>query len=105
LIDAVLADGGKIAAHDPVAGNNAKEYCGNQIEVTDDPYDAAKGAEALVLVTEWRPYQSPDFDRLKDVMASSSSSNEKKLLIDGRNIWSAYKLSDMGFTYEGIGIM
>ena len=63
----------------------------------DDQYEAAKGAQALVLVTEWRPYQSPDFERLKEEMSNP-------LLIDGRNIWSTYELKDM-FTYEGVGVI
>jgi len=98
LIDAVLADGGKVVAHDPVAADNAREYYGNQIEVAADPYEAARGAEALVLVTEWRPYQSPDFDRLKESMS-------RPLILDGRNIWSTYNCRKMGFTYEGIGVI
>jgi UDPglucose 6-dehydrogenase len=98
LIDAVLADGGKVVAHDPIAGDNARTYYGNQITVVEDPYVAAEGAEALVLVTEWRLYQSPDFERLKEIMVGS-------LILDGRNIWSTYELRTSGFIYEGIGVI
>jgi len=98
FIDAVLCDGGKIVAHDPVAGDNARTYYGTEIEVLDDPYKAAENAEALVLVTEWRPYQSPDFERLKSTMA-------RPLILDGRNIWSTYQLRGLGFTYEGVGVI
>ena len=98
FIDAVLCDGGTIIAHDPVAGDNARSHYGDEIEVTDDPYKAAENAEALVLVTEWRPYQSPDFERLKSTMA-------RLLIIDGRNIWSTYQLRGLGFTYEGVGVL
>ena len=97
LIDGVLADGGHIVSHDPIAGENASRLYEDQISVVDDQYDAAIGAEALVLVTEWRQYQSPDFERLKDLMA-------RPLIIDGRNIWSTYSLKQMGFTYEGLGV-
>lgn len=93
-----MADGGTVVAHDPVAKENAREYYGKQIEVADDPYDAVKGAEALVLITEWRPYQSPDFERLKGDMS-------RTLILDGRNIWSSYNLRELGFTYEGIGVL
>ena len=96
LIDSVIADGGHIFAHDPIAGDNARSLYKDQITVVDDQYEAVEGADALVLVTEWRPYQSPDFDRLKEVMAMP-------LLIDGRNIWSTYPLKGMGFDYEGVG--
>jgi len=94
LIDSILADGGIVTAHDPVAKHpGAKNFT-----QMDDEYEAAKDAQALVLVTEWRPYQSPDFERLKEEMSNP-------LLIDGRNIWSTYELKDMGFTYEGVGVI
>jgi UDPglucose 6-dehydrogenase len=99
FIDAVLADGGKVIAHDPIAGENARQYYGNLITVVEDPYTAAEGAEALVLLTEWRLYQSPDFERLKEIMGGN-------LILDGRNIWSTYQLgSKLGFNYEGVGVI
>jgi len=100
LIDAVLADGGIIAAHDPIAADNARNlYNGkSNISIVDDEYDAAKDADALVLVTEWRPYQSPDFEKLKEVM-------KQPYIVDGRNIWSTYHLKQLGFDYEGIGVI
>lgn len=98
LIDSVLADGGHVSAHDPIAGENASRFYKDQVAIIDDQYEVVKDAEALVLVTEWRPYQSPDFERLKEIMA-------RPLLIDGRNIWSTYLLKDMGFTYEGVGVI
>ena len=97
LIDALLAAGAKVAAHDPEATANAKEIYGDKVTFVDDPYDAAQGSDALVLVTEWRPYQNPDFERLRKLLS-------RPLLIDGRNIWSGYGLRKQGFTYEGIGV-
>jgi len=100
LIDAVLADGGIIAAHDPIAADNARNlYKGkSNISIVDDEYEAAKDADAVVLVTEWRPYQSPDFEKLKEVM-------KQHFIVDGRNIWSTYHLKQLGFDYEGIGVI
>jgi UDPglucose 6-dehydrogenase len=63
----------------------------------DHQYDALKDADALVLVTEWREYQNPDFERIKHLMRSP-------FLLDGRNIWSKYGLRKQGFTYTGIGV-
>ncbi|MFO0680783.1 MAG: UDP-glucose/GDP-mannose dehydrogenase family protein [Sandaracinus sp.] len=97
LIDALLGAGASVVAHDPEAMANAKEIYGDKVRFVDDPYEAAKGADALVLVTEWRPYQNPDFERLKGLLA-------RPLLVDGRNIWSGYGLRKQGFTYEGIGV-
>ena len=62
----------------------------------EDPYDAAEDADALVLVTEWRQYWAPDFDRLRILM-------NEKVLVDGRNIWSPEVVRNRGFTYYSIG--
>lgn len=97
LIDTLLSEGATVAAHDPEAMAHAKVRYGDRIELCDNPYDAAAGADALVLVTEWRLYQNPDFVRLKELLG-------RPLLIDGRNIWSTYKLREQGFIYDGIGV-
>jgi UDPglucose 6-dehydrogenase len=97
LIDALVADGATVVAHDPEAGANAKARFGEKVRIVDDAYEATAGADALVLVTEWRQYQNPDFDRLKKTMRG-------KVLIDGRNIWSSYGLRHQGFVYDGIGV-
>jgi UDPglucose 6-dehydrogenase len=97
LIDGLLAEGATVAAHDPEAMPNARERYGNRVDLVEDAYDAAEGADALVLVTEWRQYQNPNFPRLKDLL-------RRPLLVDGRNIWASYGLRGMGFTYEGIGV-
>lgn len=98
MIDSIIADGGVVSAHDPIAGENASKLYSGRVDIVDDQYEAVKDAQALVLVTEWRPYQSPDFERLKEEMAGS-------LILDGRNIWSTYSLKGMGFTYEGVGVI
>jgi UDPglucose 6-dehydrogenase len=97
LIDVLLAEGAVVIAHDPAAAEHAKKIYGDKITFADDQYEAATGADALVLITEWRQYQSPDFERLKTLM-------KRPLLIDGRNIWSTYGLKKQGFVYEGIGV-
>jgi UDPglucose 6-dehydrogenase len=96
LIDGLLAEGVRVAAHDPEAGEKAREKYGERIEVVDNAYDAVQDADALVLVTEWRAYQNPDFERIKGML-------KRPLLLDGRNIWAAYGLHKLGFVYDGIG--
>jgi UDPglucose 6-dehydrogenase len=96
LIDGILDAGGEVHAHDPAAVERARAFYGDRITLHDDHYAAADGADALVLVTEWRPYQHPNFDRLRAIM-------RRPILIDGRNIWSTYRLDREGFEYEGIG--
>jgi UDPglucose 6-dehydrogenase len=97
LIDTLLSEGAEVRAHDPEALDNARRHFGDRIQLFDDAYEAAEGADALVLVTEWREYQNPDFTRLKQIM-------RQPLLLDGRNIWSGYGLRRQGFTYDGIGV-
>jgi UDPglucose 6-dehydrogenase len=97
LIDGLLAEGAKIAAHDPEARAAARARFGDSINVVDQQYEAVKDADALVLVTEWREYQNPDFERIKQLM-------KLPFLLDGRNIWSTYGLRKQGFTYAGIGV-
>ncbi len=97
LIDALISEGAQVVAHDPEAGGATRAWFGDRIEVADDAYAAADGADALVLLTEWRQYQSPDFERLQRIM-------RRPLLLDGRNIWSEYGLRRRGFLYDGIGV-
>jgi len=97
LIDALLADGAEVVAHDPEGMDNAKARYGDRVTFVDNAYDAAEGADALCLLTEWRQYQNPDFDRLKELLRGG-------VVLDGRNIWSTYRLSEQGFEYHGIGV-
>ena len=96
LIESLVADGAKVAIHDPKALETVKPRFADKVQFAPDAYAAAEGADALVLVTEWREYQNPDFERLRKIMSG-------QLLVDGRNIWSNYPLSELGFTYESIG--
>ncbi|MEZ4255254.1 MAG: UDP-glucose/GDP-mannose dehydrogenase family protein [Polyangiales bacterium] len=97
LIDTLLAEGASVVVHDPKALEGARALYGDRITYATTAYDAAKGADALVLVTEWREYQNPDFARLMKEMRTPA-------LFDGRNIWSGYGLKKQGFAYQGIGV-
>ncbi|MCG8553669.1 MAG: UDP-glucose/GDP-mannose dehydrogenase family protein [Proteobacteria bacterium] len=98
LIEGLRAEGASVAAHDPAAAVHARTLFGDDVEIVDDQYDAVEGAEALVLVTEWKQYLNPDFDRIRQRM-------KRPLLIDGRNMWSGYGLRKQGFLYDGIGVI
>ena len=97
LIEALLSEGAEVRAHDSEAMAGVRALYGDRITLVEDAYEAAEGADALVLVTEWRQYQNPDFARLRSLM-------KRPLLVDGRNIWSGYGLRKQGFTYDGIGV-
>jgi len=100
LIGQLLEAGAEVRVHDPAARGTARAALGelaNRVIFVEHPYDATVGADALVLVTEWQEYRSPDFERLAAQM-------RRKVLIDGRNVWSAVEPETLGFTYEGIGL-
>ena len=98
LIDARLNAGASIRAHDPEAMDEALQIYGDDTRFTvhDDQYDAAQGADALVLVTEWKLYWIPDYERL-------SADMRQKVLVDGRNIWPQDTALKHGFTCHAIG--
>jgi UDPglucose 6-dehydrogenase len=94
----LLNDGARVRGHDPEGGENfMKDLGAGAFELVADPYDAAAGAHALLLLTEWRQYRSPDFDRLKSVMAADP------VIVDGRNQWDRAQLEALGFRYVAIG--
>jgi len=98
LIDALLAAGARVRAHDPEAADEANEvFAGRDgFEIIADPYEAATGADALVLMTEWKLYWAPDFDRLRRDL-------KQTVIVDGRNIWSPEVVRRRGITYYAIG--
>jgi UDPglucose 6-dehydrogenase len=96
LVEGLLARGARVRAHDPHAMENARAVFGARIEYPRDPYAAAHGADALVVVTEWLVYRTPDFDRLLSEMAG-------RVLIDGRNLYDPTRMRALGFAYDSIG--
>lgn len=97
LIESLLLAGAEVALHDPVAGPATAARFGGRLAVFEDEYEAAVDADAVVLVTDWRQYACPDFDRLASVV-------RRPLVLDGRNLWSGAELRELGFLYEGIGV-
>ncbi len=98
IIDGLLARGAKIKAFDPVATEEASHIYANNESVVfcDDLYKATQDSDALVLVTEWKTFRSPDFARLKEQLGDS-------VIFDGRNIYDPASLAKLGFKYFGIG--
>jgi UDPglucose 6-dehydrogenase len=97
VIEGLLGNGAKVRAHDPVAREVAgRLFHGRGVELVEEPYAAAEGADALLLVTEWNEFRQPDLARLKRVM-------RQPVLLDGRNVWDAAKCRAEGFTYYGVG--
>jgi UDPglucose 6-dehydrogenase len=98
LIKALIMTGASVRAHDPEAAAEAAEIFDGQagFETFDDHYEATEGADALVLMTEWKLYWAPDFERL-------CASMNQAVIVDGRNIWSPEVVRSCGITYYAIG--
>ena len=88
--------GATVSAYDPVAGAEAKKYLGNSIMYSDNSYSVLKGADALLLITEWKEFRFPEWNRIKDLLKTP-------IIFDGRNIYSSSELRAAGFVYHGIG--
>ncbi|AQZ95295.1 UDP-glucose dehydrogenase family protein [Halopseudomonas phragmitis] len=98
MLEALWAQGVQVHVHDPQALPELHSWAGERADLIlhDDPYSAAEQADALVLLTEWKAYWSPDFPRLAHSMKAP-------LLLDGRNIWDPDFVREHGFDYYGIG--
>ena len=96
IINSLLEMGAEVQAHDPEAINEAKKHFGERIGYSLNPYDPLKGADALVVITEWNEYRNPDFERIKKLMVTP-------LVFDGRNLYRPDRMAQAGFEYLPIG--
>jgi UDPglucose 6-dehydrogenase len=98
VIDAILAQQGEVRVHDPEAHENVHHlYRDNpDVKVIHAKYDALKNVDAMVVLTEWPEYWSPDFELMLKQMKSP-------VIIDGRNIYDRKQIEGLGFIYYGIG--
>jgi UDPglucose 6-dehydrogenase len=98
IVDALAALGARIVAYDPVAMDEAKRVFGDapHLAYATSPLAACDGADALVVVTEWQEFRSPDFDVLKQRLKSP-------LVFDGRNLYNPPEVRAAGLEYFGIG--
>ncbi len=96
IIDELLKDGAIIKVFDPEAMNNVKKLMDDKIAYGENQYDVLVDADALLIVTEWSVFRTPDFDRIADLMKS-------KVIFDGRNLFDLQKMIDCGFYYNSIG--
>ena len=96
IISSLHKAGVIIHAYDPAAMEEMKKKVGSTVKYYDNNYDALKGADALLLLTEWNDFRRPDFDRMKSLM-------KQPVLFDGRNIYDPKVMAERGFVYYGIG--
>lgn len=92
----LVAEGATVRAFDPVAMDNAKPLLPDAVVYCEDAYDAADGADALVIVTEWNQFRSLDLERIKSALKG-------RVVVDLRNVCNPGRMAERGFAYTGIG--
>ena len=98
LIKELIKAGAKINAYDPKAMDVAKQYYlqDQNINYCSDKYSVLENADILVLVTEWKEFRSPDFDRIKTTLSNN-------IIFDGRNQFKNSLMKKLGFEYYAVG--
>ncbi|HTF19839.1 MAG TPA: UDP-glucose/GDP-mannose dehydrogenase family protein [Chryseolinea sp.] len=95
-IEELLREGARIKAHDPEAMENVRRVFGNKIEYCQNPYEAAKDADAIFIATEWPEFRTPDFEKLSLILKG-------RAIFDGRNLYDLNLMKEIGFVYHSIG--
>jgi UDPglucose 6-dehydrogenase len=96
IIDELLNAGATVTAFDPEAMPNVKALLGDKITFSENEYDALRGADALVICTEWGIFRNPDFDKIATHL-------KDKVVFDGRNLFDLSEMNERGFYYSSIG--
>ncbi len=96
IINSLLSAGAKIRCYDPKAMDKAKDIFKNSVEYCSSSYEALKDADAMVLMTEWREFRRPDFEKIKTLL-------KNPVIFDGRNQYNSDKMKEMGFEYYCVG--
>ena len=98
LMEALWREGASVRAYDPVAMEEAHRLYGDQANLTlcESPEAALEGADALLIVTEWNVFRSPDFDLVQKALS-------RPAIFDGRNLYDPSRMKTLGFDYHAIG--
>ena len=96
LIQTLLQEGCSVAAYDPAATERAREVLSSKVEFASSPYEAAAGADALLILTEWDEFATLDLHRLYSKL-------QYPIVVDGRNLYDPQIMTAHGFTYYSVG--
>lgn len=98
IVERLLAQGANVTAYDPVAADEAARVFASaeRLQISATAMEAVRGADALLIATEWKEFRSPDFDAMREVM-------RQPLIFDGRNVFDPALVAEMGFEYFGMG--
>ena len=96
IIEELLKAGASISAYDPEAMNNVRNLIGDKINYAFDEYEALRGADMLLIATEWSLFRTPDFEKVASLL-------KNKVIFDGRNLYDLNQMKKLGFYYNSIG--
>jgi UDPglucose 6-dehydrogenase len=96
LIEQLLKAEARVKAYDPAAMRECRRIIGGAIRYAKNQYDALRGADALVIATEWNEFRAPNFGQMGKLL-------KNKVIFDGRNIYEPAEIKEAGFIYYGIG--
>jgi UDPglucose 6-dehydrogenase len=96
LVTSLVEGGARVRAFDPVAMENAREELPEGVDYCEDSYDAAEGADAMIIVTEWNQFRSLDMERVRSLL-------NQPVVIDLRNLYDPQRMKEQGFQYTSIG--
>jgi UDPglucose 6-dehydrogenase len=96
VVSQLVSGGATVRAYDPVAVDNARALLPSSVTYSASPYEAADGADAVVLVTEWNEFKYLNLERLRGAL-------RRRVIFDGRNIWEPERMRRLGFEYYSIG--
>ncbi|MGQ0814196.1 MAG: UDP-glucose dehydrogenase family protein [Gemmatimonadota bacterium] len=96
VVRGLLERGATVRVNDPEAMGVARDHFGNNVEYCEDNYETLRAADALLILTEWRPYRRPNFDKMRQLM-------RRPLILDGRNLFEPEQVLAQGFEYISIG--
>lgn len=96
LINMLLKNSATVSAYDPEAVETSRAVLGDKINYAAHAYDALQNADALIIVTEWNEFRTPDYERIKNLLKSS-------VIFDGRNLYDLDKMRELKFTYYSVG--
>lgn len=96
LVESLLKEGSEVVAYDPAAVERARETLGNRVKFAANAYEAASGADALLLLTDWEEFASLDLERMREQL-------RYPIIIDGRNLYQPEQMAALGFHYYSVG--
>ncbi len=96
VVEALLRAGAAVTVHDPKAMAEARRHFGDRVRYVEHRYDALRGADALLVLTEWQEYRVLDVERARELM-------RRPVVVDARNLYDPARMRERGFTYASIG--